>query len=64
MAAALESSRDYLVCVVELFDDRSPEAGERIRAARRHVGLAAVNAEESFQEWSRNMTVCRASSRR
>lgn len=48
MSAALEACRDYLVCVVELFDDRSPEAGERIRAARRRVGLAAVNAEESF----------------
>jgi uncharacterized membrane protein YccC len=48
MAAALGACRDYLVCVVELFDDRSAEAGERIRAARRRIGLAAVNAEESF----------------
>jgi hypothetical protein len=48
MAAAHEACRDYLVCVVDLFDDRSAEAGERIRAARRRIGLAAVNAEESF----------------
>ena len=49
IAAALKASRDYLACVLTLFDDRSPEAGEQIRAARRHVGLAVVNAEESFQ---------------
>jgi uncharacterized membrane protein YccC len=48
MSAALDACRDYLVCVVELFDDRSAEAGERIRSARRRIGLAAVNAEESF----------------
>jgi len=49
MAAAMAASRDYLASVVRLFDDRSVEAGERIRAARRGFGLAAVNAEESFQ---------------
>jgi uncharacterized membrane protein YccC len=49
LAAALAASRDYLASVVSLFDDRSVEAGERIRAARRGIGLAAVNAEESFQ---------------
>lgn len=49
MAAALRANRDYLRCVVELFDDRSHAAGERIRASRRQIGLAAVNAEESFQ---------------
>jgi uncharacterized membrane protein YccC len=51
MAAALTASRSYLSCVVELFDDRSPEAGDRLRAARRGIGLAAVNAEESFQRF-------------
>jgi uncharacterized membrane protein YccC len=48
MAAALEACRNYLVCVTQLFGDRSVEAGEQIRSARRRVGLAAVNAEESF----------------
>jgi uncharacterized membrane protein YccC len=49
LAAAMAASRNYLASVVSLFDDRSVEAGERIRAARRGIGLAAVNAEESFQ---------------
>jgi len=49
MAAALGATRDYLRCVVTLFEDRSDEAGGKLRAARRRVGLAAVNAEESFQ---------------
>ena len=49
MAAALSAMRDYLACVAELFEDRSDEAGGALRAARRHIGLAAVNAEESFQ---------------
>jgi len=49
MAAALAASRNYLNCVTELFDDRSDAAGDRLRAARRGIGLAAVNAEESFQ---------------
>ena len=49
MAAALSAMRAYLACVAELFEDRSDEAGDSLRAARRHIGLAAVNAEESFQ---------------
>ena len=49
LAAAARANRDYLRCVVALFEDRSEEAGRTIRAARRRVGLAAVNAEESFQ---------------
>ena len=49
MAAALSAMRDYLACVAELFEDKSDEAGAALRAARRHIGLAAVNAEESFQ---------------
>jgi uncharacterized membrane protein YccC len=49
MAAALRANRDYLDRVVSLFDDRSEPAGHTIRAARRRIGLATVNAEESFQ---------------
>jgi uncharacterized membrane protein YccC len=49
MAAALRANRDYLDRVVALFDDRSEAAGRAIRAARRRIGLATVNAEESFQ---------------
>ena len=49
LAAAAERSREYLSCVVTLFNDRSVEAGQRIRGARRHLGLATVNAEESFE---------------
>lgn len=49
MAAALRANRDYLDRVVGLFDDRSEAAGRAIRAARRTIGLATVNAEESFQ---------------
>lgn len=49
MTAALRANRDYLRNVVELYDDRSEQAGARIREARRHTGLASVNAEESFQ---------------
>ncbi len=49
LAAAAERSREYLSCVVKLFNDRSVEAGQQIRGARRHLGLATVNAEESFE---------------
>jgi uncharacterized membrane protein YccC len=49
MGAALRANRDYLERVVALFDDRSEAAGRAIRAARRRIGLATVNAEESFQ---------------
>ncbi|MFI5256668.1 MAG: FUSC family protein [Gemmatimonadales bacterium] len=49
MAAALRANREYLQCVVELFADRSQRAGARIRSTRRGIGLASVNAEESFQ---------------
>jgi uncharacterized membrane protein YccC len=49
MAAALRANRDYLDRVVELFDDRSDAAGRAMREARRRIGLATVNAEESFQ---------------
>jgi uncharacterized membrane protein YccC len=49
MASALRANRDYLDRVVTLFDDRSETAGRTIREARRRIGLATVNAEESFQ---------------
>jgi uncharacterized membrane protein YccC len=49
MASALRGNRDYLRRVVELFDDRSEQAGRAIREARRGIGLATMNAEESFQ---------------
>jgi uncharacterized membrane protein YccC len=49
LAASLRGNRDYLRSVVELYDDRSEQAGATIRGARRHIGLATVNAEESFQ---------------
>jgi uncharacterized membrane protein YccC len=49
MAAALRANRDYLDRVVALFDDRSESAGHALRQTRRRIGLATVNAEESFQ---------------
>jgi uncharacterized membrane protein YccC len=49
MASALRANRDYLDRVLTLFDDRSEAAGRAIREARRSIGLATVNAEESFQ---------------
>jgi uncharacterized membrane protein YccC len=49
LAAAVRANREYLLRVAERFGDRSPAAGEWLRAARRNAGLAAINAEESFQ---------------
>jgi uncharacterized membrane protein YccC len=49
MASALRANRDYLRRVVELFGDKSELAGRTIRESRRGIGLATVNAEESFQ---------------
>lgn len=48
-ATALRANANYLRCVAERFDDRGHEAGEAMRAARRAIGLAGVNAEESLQ---------------
>ena len=45
----LTANREYLRRVTELYADRSEAAGARIREARRRIGLATVNAEESFQ---------------
>ncbi|MEP7001345.1 MAG: FUSC family protein [bacterium] len=48
-AAALRANGAYLSRVIELYDDRSDQAGESMRALRRAIGLATVNAEESLQ---------------
>jgi uncharacterized membrane protein YccC len=49
VATVLRANRDYLHAGVTLFRDRSQGASRELRAARRVVGLAAANAEESFQ---------------
>lgn len=49
LAASARANREYLLRVAERFGDRSPAAGEWLRAARRDAGLATINAEESFQ---------------
>jgi uncharacterized membrane protein YccC len=49
LSAMLEAMRRYLAEVVARFDDRSDAAGRALRAARRDVGLAILNAEESLQ---------------
>ncbi|HEU4698661.1 MAG TPA: FUSC family protein [Gemmatimonadales bacterium] len=49
VAAALRANARYLARAVALYGDRSAAAGTALRAARREVGLATVNAEESFQ---------------
>jgi uncharacterized membrane protein YccC len=48
-AAALRANREYVSCVAERYDDRSHVGGDAMRAARRAIGLAGVNAEESLQ---------------
>lgn len=49
LAEVLEAMRAYLAEVVARFDDRSDAAGDAIRAGRRRVGLAILNAEESLE---------------
>jgi len=49
LAGSLRAMRAYLDRVVALFPDRSAEASRSLRAARRDVGIAILNAEESFQ---------------
>ncbi|MGN6390978.1 MAG: FUSC family protein [Gemmatimonadales bacterium] len=49
LEAMLVAIRGYFDEVVRRFDDRSDEAGRAIRAARRGVGVAVLNAEESLQ---------------
>ena len=49
LAAALRAVRAYLDEVAARFEDRSEAASRAIRARRRMVGLAILNADESLQ---------------
>ena len=49
LSDVLQAMRAYLAEVIARFDDRSDAAGAAFRAARRHVGLAILNAEESLE---------------
>jgi uncharacterized membrane protein YccC len=49
LAASFRAMRGYLGEVVARFDDRGEAAGRALRSARRNVGLAILNAEESLQ---------------
>jgi len=49
LADMLQAMRGYLADVIARFDDRSDAASEALRAARRRVGLAILNAEESLE---------------
>jgi uncharacterized membrane protein YccC len=49
LAGTINTLRAYLAQVVERFNDRSEEAGRALRETRRQVGLAILNADESFQ---------------
>jgi uncharacterized membrane protein YccC len=49
LAQTITALRNYLALVVQRFDDRSEDASRALREARRQVGLAVLNAEESFQ---------------
>ncbi len=51
MADALRANRQYLARTISLFADRSEHAGAMLRDARRQSGLAAINAEESFDRF-------------
>ena len=48
-AAALRANASYLRSVFDRYDDRSHESSTAMRDARRSIGLATVNAEESLQ---------------
>jgi uncharacterized membrane protein YccC len=48
-AVVFRANAAYLDVVIDRFDDRSGAASDAMRAARRAVGLATVNAEESLQ---------------
>ena len=48
-AAALRANASYLRSVFDRYDDRSHESSTAMRDARRAIGLATVNAEESLQ---------------
>jgi hypothetical protein len=45
----LEAMRRYVGEVIARFDDRGVAAGRALRAARREVGLAILNADESLE---------------
>jgi uncharacterized membrane protein YccC len=49
LAACITALRSYLERAVRLYGDRGPAAGRTLAAARRDVGLAILNADESFQ---------------
>jgi uncharacterized membrane protein YccC len=49
VAASFRAIRAYLNEVVARFDDRGEAASRALRSARRNVGLAILNAEESLQ---------------
>jgi uncharacterized membrane protein YccC len=49
LAQTITALRKYLALVVQRFEDRSEDASRALREARRQVGLAILNAEESFQ---------------
>jgi uncharacterized membrane protein YccC len=49
MAAALAANRDYLRVAATLARDSGPVNPAPLREARRAIGLAAANGEESFQ---------------
>jgi uncharacterized membrane protein YccC len=49
LAGTISALQAYLSAVVERFDDRSVDAGRRLRERRRQVGLSILNADESFQ---------------
>lgn len=49
LAAALRAVRDYLDLAIRLFGDGSEAASRQLRDARREVGLAVLNADESVQ---------------
>jgi uncharacterized membrane protein YccC len=49
VAASFRALRLYLNEVVARFDDRGEAASRAVRSARRNVGLAILNAEESLQ---------------
>jgi uncharacterized membrane protein YccC len=49
LSAQLLAMRRYLELVISRFDDRGDAASRVLRAARREVGLAILNADESLQ---------------
>jgi uncharacterized membrane protein YccC len=49
LAQTITALRSYLVLAFQRFDDRSEDASRALRESRRQVGLAILNAEESFQ---------------